>query len=326
MDVFRLLITAIIAGLVLYFLSSLMAPILKPQTNLSKATENILLDAQADLGQSTSISLSINADQSLYARNFDTPTRTVSFACAGSECCPYLEKCPSAYGSTPERMLTFQNADTSLTARCELSEAGIHACVVYVGKEPAQVMWSTVSAPSGTLTTKNEITFSGMIRNTGELTSNTLNMRVEIWGTTIVSGKDVETIVVQNGQTLEGIESGKTQNVSIPITISTPGEYRAVMSVEGLDAGKDTREFSVVMVGDLISLCAPDFTKAFVKTYDGFDDVCKEKRFCMNCDFAFSCRQAWQREAPVELPYFYDPTHGETGFTYLISPAENGTC
>ena len=222
-------------------------------------------------------------------------------------------------------MLTFQNP-TSLTARCELSEAGIHACVVYVGKEPAQVMWSTVSAPSGTLTTKNEITFSGMIRNTGELTSNTLNMRVEIWGTTIVSGKDVETIVVQNGQTLEGIESGKTQNVSIPITISTPGEYRAVMSVEGLDAGKDTREFSVVMVGDLISLCAPEFTKAFVKTYDGFDDVCKEKRFCMNCDFAFSCRQAWQREAPVELPYFYDPTHGETGFTYLISPAENGTC
>ncbi len=326
MDVFRLLITAVIAGLILYFLSGLMTPILRPQTNLSKAAENILLDAQADLGESASISLSTSADQSLYARNFDTLTRTVSFSCSGSECCPYLEKCPTAYGSTAERILTFQNADVSLTARCELSDAGIHACVVYLGKEPAQVKWSTASAPSGMLTTKNEITFSGSVRNTGELTTNSLSVRVEIWGTTIVSGKEIETIVEQGEQTLERIESQKTKTVSIPITISTPGEYRAVMSVQGADAGKDTREFSVVITGDLISLCAPDLTKAFEKTYDGFDDVCKEKRFCLNCDFAFSCRQAWQREQPASLPYFYDTTHGETGFTYHISPAENGTC
>lgn len=327
MEPLRMLVTSVIVGVVLYFIFSMWTPILNVQTNFSKAAENVLIEAQSDVGQSASISLSVSKDQSLFARNFDTTTRSVSFSCAGSECCPIIENCPSAYASTRERMLTLQDTDFSLTARCELSGAGIHACTLYVGKEPAQVRWENVSAPDGALEAGDEITFSGTVRNTGELMSDTLNVRVELWGTIFENGKETMKIIEENEQTLEQIDTGKTASVNIPITITTPGEYRAALSVEGADSGKDTREFALTISGETVSLCAPDYTRAYEKEYDAFDDVCREKRFCNDCDFAFSCRQAWQREQPVSLPQFYDPTRGETGFTYLLTPAgPNGQC
>ncbi len=327
MEPLRMLVTSVIVGVVLYLIFSMWTPILSVQTNFSKAAESVLIEAQSDLGESASISLSVSKDQSLFARNFDTSTRSVSFSCAGSECCPLIENCPSAYASTRERILTLQNTEVSLTARCELSGAGIHACVLYIGKEPAQVRWENVSAPSGALEAGDEIIFSGMIRNTGELTSDSLNVRAEIWGTAFENGRETQMIMVESEKIIEPIDAGKTRSVNVPITILTPGEYRAVLSVEGADSGKDTREFSLKITGETVSLCAPDYTRAYEKTYDAFEDVCREKRFCNDCDFAFSCRQAWQREQPVSLPQFYDPTRGETGFAYLISPAgPNGQC
>lgn len=327
MDVFRILVTAVLAGIVIYFITSLWAPIFSQQTNLSRAVEDILMDAQGNIGESAPLSLTAYTEQSLYARNYDNATRSVSFACAGSECCPMFENCTQAYASTEERIRILRSGEIILTARCMPNDSGIHACKVYIGEKPAQVKLENVTTPSGNLNTENEIVFQGKVRNVGELSSGTVHVKIEMWGKTFESGKEVETLITKKEQTLESLDVGKTEAFSLPITISNPGNYRGVLSAQGNDAGMDTREFSLKITGELISLCVPDYTKAFEKTYDAFIDRCREKRYCTDCDFSFACRQAWQREAPVELPNFYDTTRGENGFTYVISPAgPTNTC
>jgi hypothetical protein len=327
MNVFRLLIVAVLAGVTMYFIVSLMSPILRPQTIAARAVENILIDAQADVGHSATVSLTLQKDQSLFARNYDQPTRSVSFECAGEECCPFLENCPSAIGSTPERILTFETTDISLTARCENTNVNIHACKVYAGEEPAQVKLENVQLSAETLSTSDEITFSGSVRNTGKVSSGIVTLRVEIWGKTFVSGKEEDTLVGEKEQTLEMIDAEKARPFSIQTRILAPGEYHARIIARGEDAGMDERVHAIMVIGEIISTCVTDLSQAFEKTYDSFEEVCREKRFCTGCMFAYECRNAWESISTIPAGSYYDTQRGENGFTYLITPPlEIGTC
>lgn len=327
MNVFRLLIVAVLAGVTLYFIVSLMSPLLRPQTIASRAVEEILIDAQANVGHGATVSLTLQKDQSLFARNYDQPTRSVSFECSGGGCCPFLEGCPSAIGSTAERILTFEKTDVSLTARCENTNVAIHACRVYVGEEPAQVKLENVKLSAEILSTNEEITFSGSVRNTGKVSSGTVFVRVEIWGKTFVSGKEEDTLIGEKEQLIEMIGAEKALPFSIQTRIQTPGEYHARIIARGEDAGMDERVHAIIVEGEIISTCATDPAQEFEKKYDAFDNVCREKRFCTGCMFAYECRNAWESVSTIPQGSYFDPQRGENTFTYLITPPlENGTC
>ncbi len=327
MNVFRMAITAIIAGVVIYLAVGLLGPLLPPRTDLTRATEGILVEAQADIGHNAVLTLSVSKDQSLSARNFDAPTRSVAFACSSEDCCSYLENCKGLYATTAERMFILHDTKTTLTARCLSSEANIHACKLYIGKEPAQVIWERVQEPdTSTLNTNHTISFSGIIRNVGETPSESIRVSVDILGKVFNQGKEMETIITHAEQTIEGLNPNKNALVTLEISLSTPGNYRAVLSVEGTDAGKETKEFSISVTGETVSLCQVDITRPFDPSYDSFEDVCRIKRHCTGCAFSFECRDAWENYSPAQGDAYYDPNKGEPGFAYLTYPSENGIC
>jgi len=327
MDAVRILVTAVVAGLVLYLVSVQIAPFLEPQTPFAKAAESVLLDAQSELGKSASIALTINADQSIFARNFDEPTRSVAFSCAGNECCPILENCSLAYASTAERIITYQKSEVSLTARCEDSGVRVHACTLYIGREPAQAVWQNVQAASNTIQSGETISFSGTIRNTGELSTGDLRVRVEVWGTQFENGKEKEIKIHEDEVAVENIDAGESSSAQIETRILAPGDYRVRVIVEGENAGSDEKVFEIRAQGEIISLCSADMTRAVEKSVDGFVNMCREKRFCTGCGFAFECRDAWENAQPASGEGYYDTTRGESGFAYYLAPlTTNGTC
>ncbi len=325
-NVFPLLIAAIVTGILLYFLGGLFAPFLEPQTNLSKAADSVLEEAQADLGHSAIIFLTVQEGQSLHARNFDKPTRSVNFACASIDCCPFLNQCKGLYSSTEDRILVHRRTEVTLTARCLQSDTHLHICTLYMGEEPAQVVWEKATSPSSTMfETGKPLTFTGKIRNVGETPSSSLIARVEIIGTTFVSGKETETLISESEQAIEnGLQPNATIDVTFDVIIEAPGTYKARMIVEGTDAGMDVKEYSLTVAGEIVTACQPDSSGSLDVSYDAFNDTCKIKRFCTGCGFAFECRDAWEEISPAQPPAFHESA--ESGFTYLIAPAENGTC
>lgn len=327
MEAVRMLVTAVVAGLILYVASMQIAPLLEPQTPFAKAAESVLLDAQSELGKSASISLTLTPDQSIFARNFDEPTRSVAFSCAGNECCPLMEGCANAYASTAERIITYRKATVSLTARCRDSGVGVHACTLYIGREPGQVIWQNIQAENENNQAGETISFSGTIRNTGELNTGALRVRVEVWGKQFENGEEKEVKISENEKEVESMEAGESQNVRAETRILTPGQYRARVIIEGEDAGSDEEGFELSVQGEIASLCDADTSRAFEKNVDGFANMCREKRYCTGCGFAFECRNAWENEMPASGEGYYDPTRGESGFTYYLSPlSASGTC
>lgn len=326
MDVFKILVTAVLAGTALYFISSAWAPLLQEQTTLSKATEEILLEAQSSVGESVPITLSAYKDQSLAARNYDNPTRNVAFACAGDECCPSTENCTENVSATRERIQFLENQKTTLSARCLKSEAGIHACTVYVGKEPAQVQLENTQLPEGILPTGSEISFTTNVRNTGEVDATSVVVYALVWGKQFESGKEIEKITTQEEQRVEVLPAGKTQTIVMRTQVNSPGTYRVEIIAEGQESGRDVETGTLTLSGEAVSTCAIDVTQQDEKKYDAFDDVCREKRYCTGCGFAFECRNAWESASTIEEGSYYDTQRGESTFTYLVTRATNGEC
>lgn len=327
MEAVRMLVTAVVAGLILYVASMQIAPFLEPQTPFAKAAESVLLDAQSELGKSASISLTIAGDQSIFARNFNEPTRNVAFSCAGNECCPIFEGCTNAYASTAERIITYRKTEVSLTARCADSGVGVHACTLYIGREPAQVVWQNIQSESETIQAGETIAFSGTIRNTGELSTGALRVRAEVWGTQFENGKEKEVKISEETSGAENIDAGQSSSARIETRILTPGEYRVRVIVEGENAGSDEEVFVLRAEGEMVSLCDADTSRAFEKSVDGFLNMCREKRFCTRCGFAFECRNVWETAQPASGEGYYDTTRGESGFTYYLTPlSPSGTC
>ncbi|MBM3282324.1 MAG: hypothetical protein FJY86_03220 [Candidatus Diapherotrites archaeon] len=326
MNVFKLLVTAVLAGTAIYFITGLMAPLFVPQTNLSKSVDELLLEAQAQLGENSSKEINTYPDQTLNARNYDNITRNVAFTCAGSECCPFLENCTQNVGATPEIIRFFKNGKTTLSARCEKSESELHTCNVYVGKIPAQLKFMNVDAPVGTFQAGETITFNMVLFNTGEVDTTAVTARIQVWEKQFENGKEVEKISYENENNLGSISARKTTSTSLSAIPSNQGSYRIIIRASAENAGYVEDEYLLNVGGEIISTCAVDNDTPFEKKYDSFENVCREKRYCTGCGFAFECRNAWESVSTIPQGWYFDTQRGESTFTYILSPTTNGEC
>ena len=133
MNVHQILVTAVIAVLFLYLVLTFVFPLFNSAPDLDKAVNPLLNNAQATLGKSETLSTQLKKGQTILAKNFNSPLRSVAFACNSPDCCSYIENCRSPLIVTPERIIINQSIKSQLTARCEPT-VGLHACKVYVGK------------------------------------------------------------------------------------------------------------------------------------------------------------------------------------------------
>lgn len=325
MNVFNLLIVAIVAVALIGVLFFNFGSFFVPQTNLAKHADGLLLEAQADLGKNKSITLSLKEGDTIYARNLDETTRTVSFACSTEACCPTLTNCTQPLSSTVDRIRVNQGIKTTLTARC-VPLNDLHACKLYIGKEPAQLDLVESAVPSTfAIQGTTDIPITTTIQNLGEIVATNVEISADLSQDQTVGGKIVPVKVGANTFTVESLLPGKKQLVALPISLTQTGTFHLLLHAETEMGGYDEETYTITVTGSNAVLCARDLSKSEAAQYDGIDHICRKKVFCTGCGFAFECRSIWEKEAPLTGGGSYDPDQGAPTYSYQVWPS-TGTC
>lgn len=325
MNVFNLIIVAIIAIALIGVFFFDFASFFTPQTNLAKHAPALLLEAQGTPGQTSSITLSLKEGDTIYARNLDATTRNVSFACSGENCCPTMDECPYPLSVTGDRIRINQSIKTSLSARCETINQ-LHACTLYIGKEPAQLeMENTLATSPFTLNGTTEYPIQTTIHNAGGVDAKDITFTAVLFQNQIVGGKNTPVEIQKAETTLPSVEGGTSQNANLSLSLTTTGNYQLVLRAQAEDGGFDEETIELILTGTNAQLCQRDLLTKESAQFDGIDKVCRKKVFCTGCGFAYNCREIWQKESPLTGGGFYDQENGTPQFAYQVWPS-SGTC
>lgn len=326
MNVFKLLVTGIIAIAFLYIVFNTIAPLFADKTPLQQNVEPLLVNAQARLGETQVLTLNLKKDQALRASNFDTPLRSVAFACTSTtECCASPTNCPNAIVASPTNLIVKENVRATLSVRCD-PKIGLQACKIYVGKIPAQLEWKSISIPTQLdLSQSNTLIAKGSLLNSGELDSESITLTLRVKENRFSEGKLQDVIVEEVEQTIASIPAGKSTSVELGVEITDAGEYTIELIATGEDAGTVKKEGTISVTGFTASTC-----RATTSSVGGFLDEetgkCSKEKYCEGCDFAFECKQAWINRGGV-TGTTYDSNRGSNTVVYAIySPTGEGIC
>ncbi|MFH0970851.1 MAG: hypothetical protein V1776_05355 [Candidatus Diapherotrites archaeon] len=326
MNVFKLLITAIIAIALVGIIFFDFASYFTQNENLNAHTRTALLEAQADLGTAKNITLSVKKEQTLYARSLDEPTRTVAFACSTSACCSTFNECTQPLSVTPERMKVNQSIQTTISARCE-KESGIHICKVYFGKAPAQLQLIETSIPKTiSIDEDNQLISTITVQNTGEVAGGEGNIVFELKENQIFAGKEEWVTIHSQEAALESILPKEKKEFTFTGTIPQKGKYQVVIHATATESGSINQTFDITATGEGISLCKQDYSQKENPTFDGISNKCQLKRFCTGCHFAYECKDAWSN-VPMTGGAYYDNDGSQPNYVYVYYDLlPNGTC
>ncbi len=325
MNVFNLLLVAIVAIALIGVLFFNFASYFTPQTALAKHAPALLLEAQGTLGKTSSVTLTLKEGDTIYARNLDATTRNVSFACTGENCCPSLESCPYPLSVTGDRIRINQGIKTTLSARCEtLNE--LHACILYIGKEPAQLeMENTLATSPFALQGTTEYPIQTTIHNIGGVEAENVTFTATLLQDQIVAGKNKPIEIQKVETTIPSLESGKSQNVNVSLSLTTIGTFQLLLKTHSEGGGFDEETHELVLTGTNAQLCQRDIITKENAQFDGIEKVCRKKVFCTGCGFAFNCREVWEKESPLTGGGYYDSENGTPQYAYQLWPS-TGLC
>ncbi len=325
MNVHQILVTAVIAVLFLYLVLTFVFPLFNSAPDLDKAVNPLLNNAQATLGKSETLSTQLKKGQTILAKNFNSPLRSVAFACNSPDCCSYIENCRSPLIVTPERIIINQSIKSQLTARCEPT-VGLHACKVYVGNTPAQLEWHSLQIPFALdLTQGTIIETKGNLLNSGETDSGNITLEMRIIEERLQEGKLQQVEVVKTTQEITSLPAGKNTSISLTAEIKNPGTYTIMVRATAFDGGSAEKKDAITVSGEIQSECRTTISQpqGILDTDTG---MCRRKKFCEGCTFAFECRQAWIDKGGITGAIF-DTNRGENTFTYtLYRPNAEGVC
>lgn len=324
MNAFQILVAALIAVSVLYVAGTQFFTVLNQGVNISEYAQSLLLEAQGELGTGNGVTLSLKEGQTLYARNLDSTTRTVAFACAGTDCCPTLTNCTLPFSVTPDRIHVNRGMKATLTARC-LPSKNLHLCKIYLGKKPAQLVLTSIETIEPVdAGTQPGVTVPVHITNSGDWPI--LDGEATIQLSQIQGPQDEVVEILHVEQAFQNLLPGKNQTLQIPFETPDPGVYLLTIDVRAEDAGMAAHTQPLSVTGEAVSLCARDLTHSENWEWDSFSNICRKKVFCTACDFTFECLNKWKAEEPLEFPYSYDESRGEKGFAYQLLVQNDGVC
>lgn len=325
MNTHNLLIVAIVAIALVGVLFFNFASFFTPQTALAKHAPALLLEAQGTLGKTSSVTLSLKEGDTIYARNLDATTRTVSFACSHENCCPTMDECPYPFSVTGDRIRINGGIKTTLSARCETLNQ-LHACTLYIGSEPAQLeMENTLATSPFTLNGATEYPIQTTLHNIGGVDAKDVMFTATLLQDQIVAGKSKPVEIQKVETTIPSLESGASQNVNVSLPLTTAGTYQLVLRAQSEEGGFDEETKELILTGTNAQLCQRDLITKENAQFDGIENVCRKKVFCTGCGFAFNCREIWLKESPLTGGGYYDSENGTPQYAYQIWPS-TGTC
>ncbi len=318
MNVFRLLVYAIIAVALLWFFFTYLEQFFNPPSNAIEKIEWGIQTAKLQPGQAIPLGILVFSEKTGLSKSLFSETGTDSILECNSQsfCCDKGVACGNKAVWTEEHLSFNQKQLVPAFVRCK-TEYDFFACKVFVGSAPAQLELKNIN-PEKTvdLQTKNQWSLSVEIQNTGK------NDSLPGIATIRVSKKQEsgeKKPVGSQQKNFETIAPGQTALLNLDFPIAENGDFEAVVRVESDNAGYAEQTVSFQAINQP-NPCRALNQQARTKEFDSQTSECTEKFFCAECITSTECKQQWQQIFPEK-----DFEIGDSSFvqTRTAETAEN---
>ncbi len=305
MNVFQILVVAIVAGILIYIAMGLFQP--SDAQTLEQLRKGLDF-AEQSRGKLHLVEIGYRKDFSINAANFDSPSRNVRLECSSVETCSQ-EK----ISLTPRLMLVKQQALRNTYFRCK--DKGINDCVLYFGEKPAQVGLRNVvfSEPKAV---PGSVTFS--VTNTGSLDAIDSTYAIKVYLRDEGSGRENLVLKKETKGLLKKMVPGEVQDVRHQVDALAEGKYILKVSVDGEDAGADLFEQKFVVAGKVSGKCVAEGKGRTVLD----NDMCRTQYTCSGCGSGAECSARWIERGLAES----EINPASQAVVYAQTPAVNGEC
>lgn len=310
MNVFRLLVYAIIAVALLWFFFTYLEQYFNPPSNTIEKIEWGIQTAKLGPGQAIPLGILVFSEKTGLSKSLFSETGTDSILECNSPayCCDKGTACSGKAVWNEEHVSFNQKQVIPAFVRCK-TEYDFFACKVFVGEQPAQVWIKKIEFEKRLdLQAKNQWTVLVEIQNTGKLSMLpgiavlTMKKRLEDGSKRTIGSREKQS---------PAIEAGQSQAIEIVFPVSENSEFEATLRLESDNAGYDeeTVEFAAI---NQPSPCRALNQQARTKEFDAQNNECIEKFFCAECVASTECKQKWLAVFPEKEFEIGDSTFVQT--------------
>jgi len=303
MNVFKVLVSAIAAMLILalvfFYLIPFFFPVKDPKPILEAGLEN----AELELGSYKCTKIAFPAERSFIGRNFDTSLRSVTFECNDNLiCCGINDPQCNKIAWDERRILINQAREIETCFRCK-EIAGLKSCRIYIGQEPGQLTFDSIPEALTFDHSKPEpFKFELILANTGkQVIVNDIDIKVNVYQSVIVE-REVKNILVDSKalqpEKPKNLLPGEQTKTTIELEkeiFSKNGNYEIELIADALDGGQDIEKVKVVSINAVSERCeAIEGPEKFVER----SNKCFKLNYCNGCSYAVECANLWKSMKP----------------------------
>ncbi|MDD5148182.1 MAG: hypothetical protein PHH08_01830 [Candidatus ainarchaeum sp.] len=290
MNVFRMLVFAVVAIALIYIFFGILPNILQNKDS-GELLLNNLKGAQLKEGKPVFLDITFN-NSGFSAKQFDTENRSVAFECNNAKiCCNASDKCGLI--EWDERKISFKDARTILTAaRCSFS-GGMYACKIYFGSEPAQIGFKKVEAKKTIDLSEEPAEISVELENSGKQPMLSGQLNANVFQKYLEAGTWKKKLFEAASKTmpLNRLLPGERAQMRIPLDI-LEGNFEIELIAYGENAGSDTNTVALKIIGTescIANGCdIPRMTNG----------ECRQACYCEACMLGASCEEATKKANP----------------------------
>lgn len=311
MNVFQLLVAAIVTMTLLWVFFAYFAPLFNPPTDVIPQIQAGLRQAKVTPGQALPLGNLVFAENTaLTAQGFSEKGTDTIIECNNVEfCCDKTVHCQKkAFWN--EKQIVFSQRQTIPTfGRCKL-QFDFFACTIFFGQKPPQLELKNLSFEKTVdLKTKTQWIVSGELSNTGKAES------AEGIAKLTVSKKGANNApsipMGSREQPVKGLAPGEKTPVEFSILVSENGDFEAVLRIESDNAGSIEQQVEFKAINNP-NPCRALNQQTTQKFFDAEKKECIEKFFCADCSFAVECKKQWQAIFPQKQFEIGDPSFAQT--------------
>lgn len=314
MNVYQILVTAIVAIAILAAVFQYIVPLFFSENDAVKVAGELLKEAEFSTGKVFyKEGLLFGKGSVISAESFDTQRREVVFRCNS----PLI--CPKFLDVDAKKIVVKESINTGVGARCEY-QYNLFTCRVYLGIKPAQLEVAEVKAKEKIDAASEDLEGEVKVKNTGSDTASDAVLELKLYAKFLQNNVWERSFLREKKIELGDIGMGEEVSRDFDMEVKTAGRYILSARAEGEEAGFDVEEIEFEATG-YESFCETGSADAF-GSYDSELLKCKKGYSCSNCEFAFECRNKWKEEMPEKE---FEPDSAENAFEVYGADSE-GNC
>ena len=282
---FRMLVFSVVAFLLIVLISSIF---IAPDTDVVSKISDSFKFAEVEEGKLIETRLSFPEGIGIASDSLETENRNVVMRCTD----PYM--CTPERISYNDRRVTFlKDSELDVYARC-VYEINLYKCRLYIGQEPAQLIVENIEIAD------NNESIKVKVKNIGDLNAEFITNSLTIYRKALSEGKWKEYFYKNLDPITEGLlVSEESKEFEFEFGRMIKGLFIARFRSQGEEAGFDETESEFTVYWDDDGCRTDKLEETLI-----IGSNCMSKYSCRDCEYAFECKEKWQKQIPEKENLF----------------------